>query len=393
MLPYFGIEFVLATCFKAINDMHFVVSISTLMLSAAIYYCLRNVIKLRFFNSFPQVQGSQSPYVINQFKAVLEQLNEATSSQELIHITQAFFKEAFAIPPRAVQLIIRQPHTHPEQSSPPLEQHIEQFLSEHESLLNPLYESTIDLLVLDEIAFNNFYFNVEKNALFIRFLHKISADLFLPIYSNRRIVGSIVIAAHERTQCFSHSEQDAMVAFASYLGNIINLLLQKDHESILYRKKKLKDVIFTTHQEINHYKESIHAFLRQSQKKTLGIIFYKNGHFSMANDDAQRLITMDPNAHTGDPLNRALLQVAHHVDTFKTPYSHSVKNEKGQTILLSGVPHIQQSHTIITVSYPDVADVIMNQMHLLHDPHDWDYLLYLSSTQSCNLSSRSKPIG
>ena len=381
IVPYLMIEGILATCFTTINELHFTVSVSTLLLAGALYYCLQNVIKLRFSNQHARVQGQQSPYVINQFKTVIEQLNNATSTQELIHITQAFFKEAFAIPPYAIKLSIKNQYPTADHAQRIAQNElIDSFFAAHGIYAEEQNSFFQEIIVRDEIAFNNFYTQTDINNQLLQFLHAISADIVLPIYSNKRLVASISISHYDRQECISHSEQDAMIAFASYLGNIINLLHQKDRDALLYREKKLKDILYNTHQEINQYKETIHSFLRNSKHKALGIIFYKNGYFTRANDDAQKLIPIDPNEQIGHPLSIALQKVAYHVETFKTAHNQQVKDH-GHTLLISGVPHLTQSHIILTISHPDVSDVIMKQMHLLQDPNDWDYLLYLSSTK------------
>ncbi len=382
--PYFCIEFILATWLTAINQLLFVVSTSTLMLALAIYYCLHKVLKVRFLNTTSRVHGAQKPHIIGEFKNVLRELSNATNTQEFTHITQLFFKEAFGLPGNTVHLTIREQYPQEDKSAQsPYNELVESFVVEHDELFNPLEGPPVSLLVLDEIAFNNFYEPTQANTILINFLSsKIKADVFLPIYSNKALVGYITIAAGARNECISHTEQDAMGAFASYLGNVINLLHHRNVHTLLYKEKKLKDSLYTKHQEINHYKESVHSFLRRTKQKMLGIVFYKNGHFNKANNDAEKLISIDPNVQEGHPLSKALKEVARYVETFNTPYTLPAKDVSGNPLLLSGVPHLKQKHTIITVCYPDISDVILQQMHLLHDPNDWDYLLYLSSTKT-----------
>jgi len=385
VMPYLLIEFILATSFTLINDMYFMISISTLLLACAIHYCLHNVIKARLVNAIPRVHGIQKSHVIDEFKTVLRGLSNATNTQELTHITQLFFKEAFGISRDNVHLIIREQYPQEDKHNRSVQNDaVEAFITRYNTPAKPLF-------VFDEIAFNNFYQVTKENSAAIAFLLKINADIFLPIYSNKAFVGYITIDRNARGDYISHSEQDAMVAFASYLGNVINLLAHRTVHTLLYKEKKLKDSLYTKHQEINHYKESVHTFLCHSKQKMLGIVFFKNGHFNRANTDAQKLIPFDPNTQEGHPLSKALQEVARHVETFATPYTLHAKDASGKPLLLSGVPHLKQQHTIITVSYPDISDVILQQMHLLHDPNDWDYLLYLSSTKAGSLINAALP--
>ncbi len=103
LTPYLIVEFLLASYF-IFNEIHVylypIVSISTLLLTYAIYYCMKKVMAFRFLNITQHVQSPPNIAVISDFKNALEQLSHATMLQELSHITQNFFKEVFNIPPR-----------------------------------------------------------------------------------------------------------------------------------------------------------------------------------------------------------------------------------------------------------------------------------------------------
>ncbi len=390
IIPYLAVEFVLGLSFKLIHEMYFIISVSTLLLSVAIYYCLHRVLKLRFMNTTPRVQDQQKPYVIDHFKTVLEQLSNATNMEELLHICQAFFKEAFSIPTQSMSLTIRDQNIHedPQDTSQKRKQ-IEAFVNQPvDDTCSNTYQS---IFVYDEIAFNNFYEETNAGKLILQFLETINASIFLPIYSKKNIVAYMIVEKNARNECFSHAEQNAMVVFAGYLGSIINLLHHKNLNSLLSKEKKIKDQIFIKHQEINHYKESVHAFLRRSKEKSLGIVFYKNGRFTNGNQDAEKIIHINLNVQEGHPLTQAFKYVAQHVQAYKGPYNHYTKDGHGHPLILSGVPHLKQECVIITVSYPEISDVIMQQMHLLHNPNDWDYLLYLASTNAGALISKLIP--
>ena len=94
------------------------------------------------------------------------------------------------------------------------------------------------------------------------------------------------------------------------------------------------------------------------------------------------MIPINPNVDEGHPLSKALLHVAQQVEVFKTAYTHYTKDINGNPLLLSGVPHLTQTHSTIMITHPDIADIIMKQIHLLNNPNDWDYLLYLSCTDA-----------
>ena len=115
--------------------------------------------------------------------------------------------------------------------------------------------------------------------------------MFLPIFEKERIIAYIIIEANARpAHLYSNVERDEMLVFASYLNNIINLLQNRNLESLIIQEKELKEELYKKHQEINQYKESIRSFLKNSKHKEIGIIFYKYRRFIFANQTAKEMI-------------------------------------------------------------------------------------------------------
>jgi transcriptional regulator with GAF, ATPase, and Fis domain len=390
IVPYLAVEFSCGFSFNSVNEMQATVSILTLLLSMAVYYCLYKVLKLRFINTAPRVQEQPKPHVLGHFKAALEQLSNTQSMQELIHVTQHFFKETFFVAAQSVHLVIRD-HQYLEENQEVNRKtkHLDIFINHH--LIHNSIQMHQPIFVYDEIDFNYFYDESAENAAVLQFLKQANADIFLPIASHKHPVGAIIIEKNSRSECFSHNEQDAMIAFANYLGNIINLLHNKNLDSLISKKKKLQDQLYIKHQEINHYKESIQTFLRHTKEKAFGIIFYKNDRFIHGNRDAAKIVQIDLNMQEGHPLTQAFKHVVYHVQTYNSPYNHSTYDVNGLPLILSGVFHLQQQSIIITVSYPEISDIIMQQIYQLHNPTDWDYLLYLSSTKTGSLINELIP--
>ncbi len=386
--PFFCIEFILALCFQVIMSLPLLISASTLMLALGIDYCLRNVIKLRFANRIARVEGLQSKHLFACFKTVLKALSEAQSRQELSHITQVFFKEAFDLPSHAIKLIICSAYHDAEKDTlSESEKVIEEFLRS-ETITDQFATS---IYVFDELEFTYFYLQSPHLAKQISLFKTYNIDTIVPIYSKKLLVGYIIVDRSNPKKYFNHAEQDAMLAYATYAGNIINLLNNRNIQTLIYTEKKLKDTLYKKHQKINQYKESINSFLRHSKEKKLGIVFYKAHRFIYANNEARLLLPVDPNKQEGHPITKALRQLAQQVETFNTPNNLHIEDGLGNRLLLSAVPHLMEKHIIITVSHPDVSDVIIQQMHVLHDPNDWDYLLYLSSTKAGQLITQFIP--
>lgn len=370
-------------------------SLSTILLTYAVYYCSRKMIGLRFLNLKDHVESIQKNAFIDGFKHVLEQFGHATTTKELNHITQTFFKEAFEVPLGRTHLYVRQ--VKPQQQATTsytlsrTESVIETFLaSKNNELLEHLQQAKI--IIHDELSFSNFYQTTQHTQALLKFLETINADIFLPIYEKNSMIGYIVIERFARHDNFyTNVERDEMLVLTNYLSNLINLIENKNFESLLQQEKELKEELYSKHQEINQYKESVRSFLRNTEQKSIGIIFYKNRRFTYANQIAKELIKVNLNTQDGHSLTKTFKQVARDVEQYKTAQTAFAKDTEGNKIILSGVPSIEQNSVIITVYYPEIADVIKKQLDLLKDPTKWDYLLYLETTKSGQLINQLIP--
>ena len=384
LYPFNFSEISKASCFAFVG-------ISTLLLTTAIIYCIYKVIRLRFLNFKQHVQAPSQFNFINDFKNVLEQLSTATTIKELGHITQTLFKEAFHVPFNRTKLYIRDSHADGSFELSRGQTAIETFLRTTSDQTMD-YLKYDEILITDELAFSDFYEHTQERRSLLQFLDAINADIFLPIYKNKSIIGYIVIDRFARlNQFYSHSERDEMLVFASYVGNIINLLQNRNLEKLILHERELKDELFNKHQEINQYKESIRSFLRTSKQKEIGIIFYKNRRFIFGNQAAKEMIKININTQQGHPLSKALHTIARQVEDYKASQLLFTKDSENNKIVLSGVPNLEQNNVIITVYYPEISDIVKKQIDLLQDPTKWDYLLYLETTKTGQLINQLIP--
>lgn len=397
MAPYLLAELLIATHFEFRSlklYTYAVVGISAILITYIVYYCIRRVMGMRFLNSSGHVESKHTFNFIDDFKLVLEQLSFATTIQELGQITASFFKDSCDIPIRKVTLYIRATSLTKEhisahhQASDAL---VEEYFSSHgQEICHYIQDAKI--LIYDEIAFSNFYQEEARRTNVLEFLERINADIFLPIYEKERMIAYIIVEAHARpTQLYSNVERDEMLVFASYLCNIINLLQNRNLEALMFQQHELKEELYRKHQEINQYRDSIRSFLKNSKHKEIGIIFYKQRRFILANQSAKELITINPNTQEGHPLARALKTVARQVEEYKSPQTLLAKDTDGTRLVVSGVPNLEQNNVILTVSYPDIVDIMSKQISLLKDPTTWDYLLYLETTKPGQLINQLIP--
>lgn len=372
------------------------VGFSTMLTTLAIYFCARKIFGLRFLNLKDHVQQPMNINFIDDFKGVLERLSSVTNFRELGHITQNFFKETFAISFNKTHLYLRQ------QDAPENKTHaniiedrtvslVETFLVTHATVIEAAIREE-KILIYDEIDFTHFYHACEKSEIVLKFLSTINADIFLPIYEKDRLIAYIIIERHARTTKFySNIERDELLVFGSYLGNIINLLQNKSLDVLIEQEQRLRGEIYQKHQEIEQYKESIRSFLRKGKTKHIGILFYKNRQFSYGNQAAQELLDININQQHGHPIVQSLRQLVQQVESFRGPKTIFIKDTTDTTLVVSAVPHLEKNTIIVTISYPSISDTIKHHIDLLKDPSEWDYLLYLQTTQSGKLINQLIP--
>lgn len=372
------------------------VGLSTMLLIYAIYYCINRVIGLRFLNFANHVQSSRTFDFIDDFKTVVDQLSHTTSTHELNHIVQTFFKDAFTITPRNVTLYIRPNNeskvaTTEQKSNNKIETITEHFLSSHNGGTHQLVHKN-KVIIYDEIIFTNFYDEDEIKKDIVYFLDTINADVFLPIYEQQQIIAYIIIERNSLKQdLYSNIERDEMLMLANYLGNVIHLLKNRNLERMMHSEKELKDDLQAKTQEISYYKESMRSFLKGNRHKDIGIVFYKNRRFTLGNQAAKEFIKININTQEGHPLTQACKHVARLVEEYNAPQMYLTKDSHGNKLVLNGAPNLEQNNVIITIYYPEISDIITNQIIMLKDPSKWDYVLYLETTHAGTLINQLIP--
>ncbi len=397
ILPYWFSDFLQIFPFVFSNtwttNSYTFVSISSILICALVYYCIRRIIGLRFLNFTSHVQAPVRFMFLDEFKVILERFSQVSTIHELKHITYSFFKDAFGIPLTKIALVI-QPSSHEHDtifSDNSLTQLVDGFLCADQSFFQS-YLYIHKILIYDEIEFTNFYDSTPQHDRAIKFLSTINADIFLPIFDKDKIIAYIVIERFARkNQFYSDAERDQMLIFVSYLGNLINLINSKSLDILHQQLNTYKQELYFKHQEINQYRESIRSFLRNHNNNQIGIIFYKNRHFAFGNKAGKDLIGINPNMQNGHPIAKALKTVAHYVESYKTAHTIFTKDSEGNQIVLSGVPNLDQNNTIILIHYPEISHIIKQQSDLLKDPSESDYILYLETTRSGKLINQLIP--
>lgn len=382
---------------KYVSNNYIIVSITAMLGAIIALYCTQRVLRLRFLNLRRHVQSSKKFNFINNFKDTLEQLSQTTNTYELVNLTKTFFKEHLQIQPSRTSLIIRMLNKQDDYENKETNNTkitiAESFINNQSNLQLFEFLKQTKILIYDEIEFSEFYENNEVSNNIINFLNQINADIFIPIYKKETIVAYVIVERDPRNnQIYNNIERDEMVVFTSYLGNIINLLQNRNLETLIKQEKELKEELYYKHQEINQYKESIRSFLKRAQQnKKIGILFYKNRKFIFANQDAKELINFNINTQEGHPLAQDLRRLAKQVEEYKSQQTCFGKDSNGAKLVLTAIANLEYNNLIITIHYPDISDIIKQQIDLLKDPSKWDYLLYLETTKSGQLINQLVP--
>lgn len=376
-------------------------SLATIILVYSIFYCTRQVIGLRFLNFKSHVETATGSFpLINNFRVVLEQFGTVTNARELVHITKTFFEQSFNIYPHKTHLYLHLPTGQDEPPAQPDQREImvEHFLELHHpsSESQPLFKSG-EAFFLDDLAFDDFY-NVNHKPDMLQLMYALDADIFIPIMDKEQLIAYIIIDRGSRAndtrgknELYDETEHDYMIVFSDYLGNIISLLRDESFDQLLHQKKTLEEDVFLRHQEMNQYKESMQSFIKSSNGREIGIIFYKNSRFVLGNKCARDFIPIDLNLHSGHPITKQLKKIAQQIYEYKTPQTCLITGQDGEKMVVSGIPNLEHNNIIITLHHPEISDLLRKKTELLNDPQDWGFFLCLETTKMGNLVDQFIP--
>jgi hypothetical protein len=371
-----------------VTNSYVIMSLSNMLLTYMTYYCASKMVNLRFLNIKDHVHSKKNFNFIDDFKEVLEQLGTATTMQEIAFITQEIFHKAFKVPLRATTLHACTYQQDKNKSA--IATTVDTVLSSCDNQLSCAIHSK-KILMYDETAFDNFYDKDEQSSSILAFLDNIGADICIPIFNQQKIIGCIIVERNARHELYCNVERDEMIVFAQYLGNIINLLQNRNLENIFASEKEMREELFSKHQEINQYKESMRTFLHNNRHTHIGIIFYKNRQFIFGNREAQDIVNVNLNVQIGHILAKACRQVVADVTNYQATRTIITHDDNGNKVVINGMPYLDRTHVILVLYYPEATDLIYKQIDQLKDPSEWDYLLYLETTKTGQLINQMIP--
>ncbi len=358
-----------------------IVTIESIFIAIFIHLCFKKIIRFRFLNMSKHVQIYKKLSNDTDFKEALEQINVASTIQEFSYITQQLLGKQVDNNKTFVNFYVRSLNNNQDY----LQQQIECFLNNNDSIvqesINILQQHKI--LVRHELEFDEFYTDNPKATILAEFLRSITCDIFLPIISNKKIIGYITINFEQKNILLSQEQLNKIITFTQFLSPAIHLMLQKDLYRILQDNKATQEALYEKNQEINQYKESIKQLLKDRIENHIGIIFYKNKYFALKNAEAQKLLIINPNLDEKHPTTAILLNFVQQVEKYQTSQSMYVTVSNGSKLIIMGMPQAEANGGILLIiRKPEATDIIKMHIDALKDPSQRDYLLYLQTTQA-----------
>jgi len=221
--------------------------------------------------------------------------------------------------------------------------------------------------------------NILENV--IKFLYELKADVFLPVYSDSKLVAAIVIDRDARPKRFyTDVERDEMLIYGDYLGSVLYLLTHMNLDTILQQQRALESEVYKKNKAMSLFKKGVYTFLEKGKKHGVGVLTYKNKRFAYCNQISRDIVPIDLNYDKGLSVTQKMTQMAGDVATFFTPKRNVLEVTEGERVVVDATPNLEKNNTILTVSGPRMSDLIGKQLALLKDQSKWATLLALKST-------------
>lgn len=356
-------------------------AIVALFMAIFMYLCFKKILRFRFLNISKRVQITRKFSSDIDFKEAIEQINLASTTQELSYIIQQYISKQFDTSKITVHFYIRAV----DGQQDILQQKIECFLNNQ----NIQTQESIEILrqqkilVRHELEFDEFYTDNPRAIELAQLMRSIESDIFIPVISDKKIIAYATIIQDQKNILLSEEQLNKMVIFTQFLAPAIHLLLQKDLYRILQDNKATQEALYEKGQEIEQYKESIKQLLKDRIENHIGIILYKNRHFALKNAEAQKLLTINPNLDDKHPTTAILLNFVQQVEKYQTTQNMYITASDGNKLIVTGMPQAEiNAGILLIVRKPEATDLIKMYIDALKDPSERDYLLYLQTTQA-----------
>jgi DNA-binding NtrC family response regulator len=373
-----------------------------IVIVGAFYFAAFKLLRTRFLNVTPHVKTSEKFNFIDDFKEIINRLGYATKLHELDYITKSFFYHAFGIKHDNARLFIRAA-TPASSISPDQEQElpaneyiplVEQVFAQpraHEILVS--YTQKTKILIRDELEFDTFYQLNPASPETVTFLESLNADIFLPLFDQKTLIGYIIIKHKSRPdQLYTDVDRDEMLVYVNYLTKIIYLMRHRSLAQVVLEEKELREELAYKQKEIQHGKEAIRTMMRSHSTGRIGTIYYRNKLLICGNLAASELVGVEEGAVINNHYAPILRKLAIDAKKFSSDRRITMRDQYGNPLaFVASIQPEKSSSVIILAFYPDIADTFVIPFDTIKDLADWEYALYLETTRSGQLINQLVP--
>lgn len=365
---------------------------STLILTYLLYFCMQRILNIRFLNLKRSVDSLFIDVKFNEyFKEVLGNLSQVKYTYEIPRIAQSFLQKSLHINEKKVDIIIRptpdkdEPHESLYAKTDKM-YHIVKTLNSTFSDSNNQFFAYLKkehILVFDDIDFANFYDQEPLLNDILQAMASMNSAILVPIFHKEELLAYMIIYFDARKErLYAHSDKDALMVFANYVGSIMASIQNNQFEKVVEQNKILtENLYFKTHQ-INYLKESIKSCFDRSRIKTICLFLYKNKEFIAINQEAVTLFNVDLNEHQGHPFTTECKRLVTQALAYNTTQTALIKSDYDEPMLIVALPHLEHKSVSIMFTHPDISDLIGKHVLNLPSMDDWDYILYLQTTKT-----------
>lgn len=353
-----------------------------------VYFSLYRLFNLRLFNITNYVTEFWGTSCFQPFCEATQEVREANNLSELGMIVKSFFKNAFGFTHDEVKLYIRPTHheLNVEAAKAVCTLPVVEEALCSESVTGQLAEriKAKRILIYSDVEYEKLYDLSPDAKEFFSFLERSKAEIFIPIYGRKSLIGYIIVDRYARqNKLVRDTEVSGMLAFADQVSQVIDRLQRCDPKLLEQENLDLKFKTYQLFQEIEHTREGMRSIMNTQASEAVGMIFVKQKKFLCASKETCTMLGVPEGSFELPKIYEP--HVRQLFDEFKKyrverslMLADAQKNPLRFTILRDPNKH----GAVILVSYPSVSEAMSLPVMGLRTYEDWMYAIFLRTTAS-----------
>lgn len=368
-----------------------------LILLTCVYYSIYALFNLRLFNAYPSVQKFWQKDLVTPLSEVSLEIRNAIALSELKATTKAFFAKTYGFEGTCIKLCIR-PTNHERNieatKAVDIAPQVEKLLwiedvDPTKKTATALYEKIKEkrIILRSEVQYNEMYGLDSEDAPILRsFMDEIKAELFIPIYGKKTLVGYVIVEnnRYQDNPLISQPEIASMLTFTSHLAHAIEQMQQMDPDVLEKESATHHYQAIKLFQEREHCYEGIHQLLQAQSSDTVSLIYTKHKTIYTANALGAQLLDLPEGSRIiNNQHQEPIRQLLHEFERYHKDRSIVVKDHEGQPLRFSVTRNTKKSEGVIIISRPALASTWDFPPTIsLRNNEEWGYALFLQLTES-----------